>query len=111
VEVKILSDLDETLNLSIYLLESHFENWQKDYDAAEEDISDYEHNHIIRGAITNTWGIELASGAVATDSIIEAHYSYNLDEEWVDANCEVVAFVYDFISREVYQAVQKAIIE
>jgi len=111
IETKFLSDFNDTLMLAVYVAEDYIINYQKDYDAVPQDIPNYEHNHVIRDAINSTWGIELVTDVVKQDSIIVKSYAYTLEEEWVAENCNVVAFIYDDNSKQVYQSILVAIVE
>lgn len=60
----------------------------------------YEHNHVLRGSFTGTWGqsIDLSQGAVNFSE------SITLDAEVIKENCEVMAFIYDAENYEILQS-------
>ncbi len=64
-------------------------------------IASYTHDHVVRAAITPTWGDVVS--ATTAGSFHALTYTYTLPDTWVAANCEVVAFVGEYQS-EVYQA-------
>jgi thiol-disulfide isomerase/thioredoxin len=75
--------------LQVYLIEDHITDWQLN---AGVDIPDYDHRHVFRGAINATWGEAINATAQATTT--SKSYSYSLDTEWNQDNCEIVAFIY-----------------
>lgn len=86
--------------VQFYLVESHIIDWQLDNG---QDIEQYEHNHVLRGGMIGDWGTEVT---VLTNGGSQRFFAeMALDAAWVKDNCEVVAFIYDTDSYEVYQAV------
>ncbi len=75
--------------LQLYLIEDHIIDWQLN---AGIDVPDYEHRHVFRGAVNTTWGD--AINATAQGTTTSKSYSYTLDPEWNQDNCEIVAFIY-----------------
>ncbi len=76
------------------------------------DWEDYVHMHMLRGNINGTWG------SVITDEDITAgsEYSvqcpdYDIDAEWDDQQCHIVAFVFDEDAFEVVQAEEVKLVE
>ena len=70
-------------------------------------ITDYEHNHVLRGAIgdqdaePNYWGVDVTIGYPdATEAVSQP---YVLDEAWVAENMHVVGILYDAATYEVLQ--------
>src|SRR5690606_14450516 len=51
VYVQFLTQITGKFKVVLYLVENEFVSWQKDYNASPQDISDYEHNHILREPI------------------------------------------------------------
>ncbi len=73
---------------------------------------DYVHNHVLRGSINGSWGENLSnSGAVVKDETYTKTYSKVFPEEWIPADCHVVAFVYDEETKEVLQVEELAVME
>jgi thiol-disulfide isomerase/thioredoxin len=104
INTEFLQALSGTYNLCVYLTEDSIVNWQKDYDASPTDIPDYTHRHVLRGSMNNTWGEEIASGSIVAGDAILKTYSTTLDTEWNENQISIVAFVYDFTTKEVLQA-------
>ena len=82
--------INESLRLSIMLIEDHIIDPQLTQDGI---VPDYDHRHVFRTMLTNTEGNPLGDGFSAGKAV-EANASLSLRDEWVVANCEVVAFVH-----------------
>lgn len=109
---QFLNSISGRYKIVMYLTESHFVTWQKDYSTTPQDIEHYEHNHILRENITTIWGDLLIDGtALGSETYINGYSitvdpaKYNID------NCYVVAFVYDEITNEVIQAEEQKVID
>ena len=58
--------------------------------------SNYEFNHVLRGAINSTWGDQIfSSGAVINDSIVKSYSNYTINTNYNPSKCHVIAYVYD----------------
>jgi len=66
-------------------------------------ITDYQHRGVLRSAINGTWGSALNSGPVADQQVFLAGYSIPMGVAWTPEHCNVVAYIYDKVSLEVYQ--------
>ena len=73
--------------------------------------TDYEFNHLLRGAINSTWGDAIfTSGAAAlNDSVVKSYTGFPINASYRPKKCHVVAYVYDADAvsptyYEVYQA-------
>ena len=70
-------------------------------------IPDYEHNHVLRGAIgdqdaePNYWGVDVEVGYPEATEVVSQPYL--LDEAWVAENMNVVGILYDAATYEVLQ--------
>jgi len=102
LEVKVknttLTDINADLKLVVYLLESKIIAKQA---TTEEPIEDYEHNHVLRKGITETFGIPIFSNPTASNTEDTKTFNITLNTDWVAENCEVVAFVYNNDTKEV----------
>jgi hypothetical protein len=86
-------DINEDLNVSVLLTESHIIDAQLDQTV---NIPDYEHNHVMRTMLTSASGNALAP-SLATGEIVTRTFSYTLPPEdgtWIADNMEVVAFIH-----------------
>ena len=101
VDVKLtaLKDLPTgKYNISVLVTESKIIQPQKNNDpnvGSVPEIDDYEHNHVLRGAIYNTWGEEFTNGAITNGQTFNKSYSnYKIGKDWNPDNIHIVAFAY-----------------
>ena len=99
IKLSVLNNLPSgKYNIAVMVTESKIIQAQKNNDAAVGDVPeilDYEHNHVLRGAINTTWGEEFADGALSNGQIFNKSYSgYKIGEDWNPNNLSIVAFVY-----------------
>ncbi len=72
-------------------------------------VPNYVFMHLLRGSINGSWGTQITTGTVpnAVNSEIVTPYTYKVPKSsWNVKNCHIVAFVYDAVTYEVYQAEQ-----
>jgi len=93
-----LTDINAELKLVVYLLESKIIAKQA---TIHEPIEDYEHNHVLRKGITETFGIPIFSNPTASNSEESKTFDITLNSDWVAENCEVIAFIYNNDTKEV----------
>lgn len=114
VKTRFVTTIDKNLKLIVVLTESGIIQPQKNNDAdagVVPVIYDYEHNHVLRTAISSTWGNTIATtGSVNPESVIKT-FKYILKQKYLPENCTVVAFVYDDDTKEILQAVESGIIQ
>lgn len=116
ITVKSLTNNSGKYKLVVLLTEDSIIGKQIDYrlPSGNQDIPDYEFNHVLRDAINSTWGDAVfSSGAVTNDSIVKP-YNYIINTNYNAAKCHVVAYIYDADSSsptyyEVFQAEQKKV--
>jgi hypothetical protein len=101
-----ISVTDDPLRLQLWLIESGITSWQKVAmdDGSTVTNSSYVHNHVFREAINGTWGeeIELAKG-----ENLKKQNDFVFDTSKYNAqNCQIVAFVYNKSTYEVYQCAE-----
>ena len=106
IDIKYLADATDQEHLAVYLVEDHILDWQKDYRLSDPDIESYSHEHVFRAAINGVWGapVKQAGEQVKKDERFTFSYSFTLSQDFVPANCKVVAFVYRADSDNVGQA-------
>ncbi len=109
VTVKYLKAGAADDNLTVYLVEDSIINWQKDYRLTNEDIPNFVHRHVLRGAVTPTFGDPLSTTAPAVGAIIKKSYTYTLKDGYVPKHCSVVAFVNNSGTDNVLQVAEKHI--
>ena len=102
----LLEDYDQTVMLSLLLVEDNIVKPQKFSDHVD---TFYVHNHVLRAGINGNYGERIsAGGLVSKDS--SYLYGYSIDfngTDWVPENCSVIAILLDESSKEVLQ-VEKA---
>ena len=74
-------------------------------------IFDYVHNHVLRTAITSTWGNPVSTIGTANPESVVKTFKHIVNEAYIAENCTVVAFVYDDDTKEVLQAVEADVIQ
>lgn len=111
VFVECLKNLSGSFKVVCYLVEDNLINWQKDYAFPGEDVSNYHHEHILRTALSTTWGTLLADGEITAGQTFVNGYSIKFDlNRWNPNNCKVIAFVYNENNDEVIQAEEEKMI-
>ena len=96
-----LLELDKNLKLCVYLLESGIIAKQMDHNAPQGYIEDYEHSHVLRAAISDTWGLDILTGTIVANDEDSKELTFTLDDNWSPDNCSVVAFIYDNDTKEI----------
>ena len=100
VEIEYQAEVDGDYSLIVWITEDGIIAPQV---YVGQTIPDYEHNHVLRTAITPTWGDVVSMGAVDLDSTYTKTFSSNWNNEWNEQNCHVVAFLYDQQTLQVVQ--------
>ena len=110
INIDFLSSHQTKLNLSVLVVEDSVINWQKDYDHTDTDIENYVHRHVLREAINSNEGETIVEQTIAQGKTISKKFELSLKQEWVLKNSAIVAFIYNYETKEVLQAeVQKLI--
>jgi hypothetical protein len=108
VKVAVLANVSGAHNLTVYLLEDHVIDWQLNAQASPPDIPNYDHRHVLRGAVNGTWGTTLfGASASAGDTLTLNLPAIPVNPAWNPANCSLVAYVYRTDTYEVLQAVER----
>lgn len=82
--------MEENIGLTVLITESHIIAPQEDGSGW---IQSYEHNHVLRDIITNTWGDKIQNKGELL-SVQQRVVEYSLPTDWEADNCHVVAFVH-----------------
>jgi len=111
VKVVFTKNYTEALNISVFLIESKILSKQLLPDLAGTIDDKYEHNHVLRKAVTSYNGIPLKIDAATTGNYLsgrtfEKDFEVILNERWKWNNCGFVILVnrFDDNSKEVLQA-------
>lgn len=113
IKTNFITTVDRNLKLVVVLTESGIIKPQRNNNAdvgTVPNILDYVHQHILRSVINSTWGSNIATTGTANPASVVNSYKHILAEEFVPANCTVVAFVYDGDTREVLQAIEAPVL-
>lgn len=86
-------------NVVVCITEDHIIDWQTI--AGQGDVSDYEHNHVLRDVVGSTWGQEIGEISVGDEAINT--FTCNIDPVWNLKNCNIIAYVYNTSNYEVIQ--------
>lgn len=84
-------------NVSVLVVEDEIIEAQKNTNPNinnGQEILDYKHNDVLRGAINTTWGEEFADKALAVGETFTKTYSYTIGNDWKPDNLKIIAFVY-----------------
>lgn len=111
VKVIFTKTYTEGVNLTLYLMENKIISKQTMPAPATVPKDDYEHNHVLRKAITNFSGVPLKKnpstvGNYEVGRVFEKEFEVNIDAAWKTKNCAFVILVnrFDDNSKEVLQA-------
>lgn len=106
IYIKNMVELQGNYKMAVYIAEDSIINWQKDYSlpSGQQDIENYAHRHVFRGAINNTWGEDLFNNTTIANTFTKKEYSFTLDANFQAKKCYVVVIVYQAESLEIIQA-------
>lgn len=104
IEVAVLQPVQGDHSLTIYLTEDHVIDWQLD---GNTDIPDYDHRHVLRGALNGPWGQSLISGGAQPGDTLTIEFNHTLPGNVLEpANCALVAYVYSTQGADLYEVKQ-----
>lgn len=122
--INVQQDIDNNLAIVVALVESNLIDWQLNGSAnfpANPNypgglIDSYEHNHVLRKHLNGLQGADISQGPLSASTednptIIEYEYSGVISEDYIAENCDVVVWVYDKETFEIYQAVEAHLID
>ena len=98
-------DMTGSYSLVVLLIESHIISAQEDYDQTPSEIPNYEHNHLLRDAVTQPMGNSLATNPKATN-VYTNSFTYPIPSTWKGENMTVVAYIIDQNTNEVINATE-----
>lgn len=111
VKAAVLTALPAAQNLTLYLTEDHIIDWQKDgsQPPGQQDIPNYEFNHVLRGALNSPWGEAFIPANAQPGDTLETTFAYSLPGNvLVPNNCSLVAYVYNNAGAQQYEVQQVA---
>ena len=86
-------------NVVVCITEDHIIDWQTV--AGQGNVSDYEHNHVLRGVVGSVWGQEIDEISVGDETTNT--FTCIIDPVWNLKNCNIIAYIYDTSNYEVIQ--------
>ncbi|HOZ31135.1 MAG TPA: Omp28-related outer membrane protein [Bacteroidales bacterium] len=106
IEITTNINNNRKLSLVVLIVEDNIIEWQKDYSLADDDIENYEHNHVLRGDFNGNFGeiIKDNTNQTVNGDVLQKSYSLKSGSDWKTENCSIVAFVYDYETKEILQA-------
>jgi thiol-disulfide isomerase/thioredoxin len=114
IDVDALNNLDAAsgYRLVVLLSEDSIIDWQLDNLADPDKIEDYVHMHVLREGFTGTWGDAVNGGSTMAAGFTETStFSLTLSPDFVDHNCNVVAFLFRDDTKEVIQSQFMEVVE
>jgi hypothetical protein len=78
------------VRLALLINESHLIAAQLDYGNDPEVITDFEHNHLLRGSLSGADGLVIATDPTA-GTTVQMDYTMVWPSEWIQENCHVLA--------------------
>ena len=94
-----------SLNLVVLLVENHIISPQEDYTATPSLVEDYEHEHVLRTAVTEPMGNALITAPNAGTSITKS-FTVPVSSTWNGQNMAVVAYLLDPVTNEIINAME-----
>lgn len=103
------------VNICVYVTESGIISAQKNNNESvgpTPDITGYEHNHMLRGSLTGTWGEPVAEDALVSETVYSKSFTgFTIDSGWNVENMSLVAFIYNQTTSEIIQAEKAHVLE
>jgi hypothetical protein len=99
-QVPILHDL----NIVVLVKESHIVSPQLMPDNTRD--TTYEHKNVLRDYVTDVWGEAFGTAPMQPGETISDTYSLPWNSQWVQANCDVVVYVYNPDNYRVLQVIK-----
>ncbi len=94
-----------SLNLVVLLVENHIISPQEDYTATPSEVEDYEHEHVLRTAVTEPMGNALITAPNAGTNITKS-FTVPISSAWNGENMAVVAYLLDPVTNEIINALE-----
>ncbi len=113
INVKFITELAGSYKLAVYILEDSIVSAQKNNNTTYGNVPviyDYVHRNVLRSDINGTFGVEIAQGNINSNYVVEKTYSKNLNTNWNEHQCYILAYVYEESSYKILQSEIKKII-
>lgn len=103
----LLQPLSTAHNITLYITEDHVIDWQMNNQANPPDVPDYDHRHVLRGALNSPWGEAFMGTSTAVGDTVDLAFSYTLPANVLaPANCALVAYAYSTAGADQYEVKQ-----
>ncbi|MFM7770213.1 MAG: Omp28-related outer membrane protein [Bacteroidota bacterium] len=102
-----LNNYSGDINLVVLLVENHIISPQEDYLANPTEVEDYEHEHVLRTAITEAMGNALVSSPQAGTNITKS-FTATIPTAWVGTNLTAVAYLLNPVTNEIINSIELA---
>lgn len=102
VHIRFDQTIDDPLTLTLLVVEDKIYTTQT---SGNDNIENYEQNHVLRDIITDTWGIDVDAD-IQQGSQHMVRLNYQLPEACKSENCHLIAFVSNKETREILNSVQ-----
>lgn len=91
--------------VAVYILEDSVVQYQQDDRQPAIHITDFVHNHVMRGSFNGTWGVQVSDSPISAGSKFNIPYTYKIPsgKDWRPEKLSLVAFVHDNTTKEVLQ--------
>jgi len=115
MKVTFVNNITGKYHLCCYITEDSIIKPQANNDTllgSVPDIHDYVHMHVLRGSLNGTWGELISADTLfAAGSEFTLSYSdYQLDAEWKEKDCRIVAFLFNENNNTILQAEQSPVL-
>jgi len=108
--------LEGKFKIVVYIVEDNIispqVNGNHDLDGAPDDDNwlDYNHRNVLRDAVNGTFGSYLSTdGTITQGEEYTDENFYEINQEWVTANCNIIVFIYNEESQEILQSAELGI--
>lgn len=113
IKTKFITENTGIFKLAVYVLEDSIVSAQKNNNTQYGSVPiiyDYIHRNVLRADINGTFGENIAEGNINSGFFCEKNYSKNINANWNENQCYVLAYVYDETSFKILQSEIKKII-
>lgn len=111
IKTSALEFINKDLYLIVFLAEDSIYSWQTDYSVTPSDVDQYLHRHVLRRGLSSPLGEQIKSGSFFKDNFVETPFSTSYaDKDWNVKKLYIIAFVYDFETKEILQAEEKSVL-
>ncbi len=115
VTVDFLSDLPGIYRVCVVVTEDSIVAPQMNSNSAigpSPDWEDYVHMHVLRGDINGVWGNVITDESIVTGSEYTVNCdNFNIENDWNEEHCSVVAYVFNQETYEIIQAEEIKLID